>query len=131
MLHGAGLFSLPQVVIDGEIAAMVLRLLNGAEVSGEAIMNEVTARVGFDGDFLRQKETSRRLRAGDVYQPEIATRTTVEAWEREGRVEPDRARERARALVAAAEARGPVLDTATSAALRAIAVDALATARPS
>ena len=50
-------------------------------------MNEVTARVGFDGDFLRQKETSRRLRAGEVYQPGIATRASIEAWERAGRDE--------------------------------------------
>ena len=40
MLHGAGLFSLPQVVIDGEIAAMVLRLLNGTEVSVNAVMKD-------------------------------------------------------------------------------------------
>ena len=30
LLHGAGLFSLPQVVIDAEIAAMIRRLLDGA-----------------------------------------------------------------------------------------------------
>ena len=129
LLHGAGLFSLPQVVIDGEIAAMVLRLLGGAEVSAEAVMNEVTARVGWDGDFLRQKETSRRLRAGEVFQPEIATRTTVEGWEKGGRDELARARERARELVAAADARGPVLPAATSEALREIAAAALAAAR--
>ena len=129
MLHGAGLFSLPQVVIDGEIAAMILRLLNGAEVSAGAVMNEVTARVGFDGDFLRQKETSRRLRAGEVFQPEIATRATIEAWERGGRDELDRARERVDELVAAAEERGPVLPAATGAALRAIAAEAVAAGR--
>ena len=109
---------------------MIQRLLRGAEVSADAVMNEVTARVGFDGDFLRQKETSRRLRAGEVYQPEIATRATVEAWERAGRDELDRARERARDIVAAAEERGPVLPAATAEALRAIADEALAAARP-
>jgi trimethylamine--corrinoid protein Co-methyltransferase len=129
LLHGAGLFSLPQVVIDGEIAAMVLRLLAGAEVSTEAVMNEVTVRVGWDGDFLRQKETSRRLRAGEVFQPEIATRTTVEGWEKAGRDELARARERAHDLVAAAEARGPVLPASTREALRAIAADAVDAAR--
>ena len=129
LLHGAGLFSLPQVVIDGEIAAMILRLLDGAEVSSGAIMNEVTARVGFDGHFLGQKETSRRLRAGEVFLPDIATRATVEGWAREGRDELDRARERVREIVAAAEERGPVLPEATGAALRAIAAEALTVAR--
>ena len=126
LLHGAGLFSLPQVVIDGEIVEMIQRLLRGAEVTEDAVMNAVTERVGFDGDFLRQKETSRRLRAGEVYQPRIATRATVETWEREGRDELSRARERARDIVAAAEERGPVLPAATSEALRAIAAEALA-----
>ena len=52
---------------------MILRLLGGAEVTADAVMNEVTARVGFDGHFLGQKETSRRLRAGEVFLPEIAS----------------------------------------------------------
>jgi trimethylamine---corrinoid protein Co-methyltransferase len=129
LLHGAGVFSLPQVVIDAEIATMIVRLLAGAEVSPAAIMNEVTARVGFDGDFLRQKETSRRLRAGEVFQPQISTRTTVVGWERGGRDELTAARERAAAIVAAAEARGPLLPEATRAALRGIAAEALGRAR--
>jgi trimethylamine:corrinoid methyltransferase-like protein len=100
---------LPQVVIDGGMAAMVLRLLSGADCSVESVMNEVTSRVGFYGDFLRQKETSRRLRAGEVSAPQIATRATVEAWERGGR--------------------GPVLPAATRETLRAMAAEAVAAAR--
>ena len=128
-LHGAGLFSLPQVVIDAEIATMITRLLAGAEVSPSSIMSEVTARVGFDGDFLRQKETSRRLRAGEVFLPEVVSRVTVAAWEAGGRDELDIARERAHELVAAAKARGPLLPEGVRETLRAIAADALAEAR--
>ena len=129
LLHGAGLFSLPQVVIDGEIAAMILRLLNGAEITADAVMNAATARVGFDGHFLGQKETTRRLRAGEVFQPEIATRESVASWEAGGRDELTRARERARSIVAAADARGPVLPEKTMEALRAITAEAAAVAR--
>jgi trimethylamine--corrinoid protein Co-methyltransferase len=129
LLHGAGLFSLPQVVIDGEIAAMILRLLAGAEVTAGAVMNAATAQVGFDGHFLGQKETTRRLRAGEVFQPDISTRESVESWEKEGRDELTRARERAREIVAAADARGPVLPEKTSEALRAIVADAVTAAR--
>jgi len=129
LLHGAGLFSLPQVVIDGEIAAMILRMLGGAEITAEAAMNEVTARVGFDGHFLGQKETSRRLRAGEVFLPEIATRVSAEAWAVEDRDELAKARERAKDIVAAADARGPVLAAAKSEALRAIATEAVSGAR--
>ena len=129
LLHGAGVFSLPQVVIDAEIATMIVRLLAGVEVTPASIMNDVTARVGFFGDFLRQKETSRRLRAGEVFQPEISTRTTVEGWERGGRDELTAARERAAAIVAAAEARGPLLPEGMRGTLRAIASGAIAAAR--
>ena len=128
-LHGAGVFSLPQVVIDAEIAQMITRLLAGAEISPASIMNDVTARVGFAGDFLRQKETSRRLRAGDVFMPEIASRLSWEAWNRRGRDELDVARERADELVATAEARGPLLPEGLRERLREIASTALAAQR--
>jgi trimethylamine--corrinoid protein Co-methyltransferase len=120
LLHGAGLYSLPQLVIDAEIATMIKRMLAGAEVSREAVMPEVIARVGFDGDYLRQKETSRRLRAGDVFTPDIATRASPEAWAAAGRDEVVRARERALEIIAVAEARGPVLPEPMRGRLRAI-----------
>jgi trimethylamine--corrinoid protein Co-methyltransferase len=126
LLQGAGLFSLPQIVVDAEIATMIKRLLAGAEVSREAVMPEVIARVGFDGDHLRQKETSRRLRAGDVFMPQIATRLSPEAWAATGRDEVARARECAEGIIAAAAARGPVLPEAMRNRLRAIVAEARA-----
>jgi len=128
-LHGAGLFSLPQVVIDAEIAEMVKRMLAGAEFSREAVMADVMARVGFDGHYLRQKETSRRLRAGEVFMPEIATRLSWEAWVADGRDEGGRARERAAQIIAASEARGPLLPEGVRETLRAIVGAALAAER--
>jgi len=109
LLHGAGVFSLPQVVVDAEIATMITRLLAGAEVSPASIMNDVTAQVGFDGDFLHQKETSRRLHAGEVFLPEVASRVSVAAWEAGGRAAGASARERARERGAAAQALRPRL----------------------
>jgi len=129
LLHGAGLFSLPQIVIDAEIAEMVKRMLAGAEFSHEAVMAGVMARVGFGGDYLRQKETSRRLRAGEVFMPEIATRLSWEAWAADGRDEVGRARERAAQIVAAADERGPVLSDGVRETLREIVATALAARR--
>ncbi len=129
LLHGAGLFSLPQIIIDAEIAEMVKRMLAGAEVSHEAVMADVMTRVGFTGDYLRQKETSRRLRAGDLYRPEIATRLSWEAWAADGRDEVGRARERAAQIVAAADARGPVLRSGVRDTLSEILSTALAARR--
>jgi len=73
----------------------------------------VVARVGFEGDYLHQKETSRRLRAGEVFMPEVAARLSWEAWASSGSDEVALARERATQSVAAAEERGPILGVRT------------------
>lgn len=117
LLSGANLMSLPQIVIDAEIAAMILRLLEGAEVSADSVMADAIARVGFDGSYLREKETSRRLRAGEVFMPEIATRLSIEGWRSRGRTEADDAAARVRAILAEAEERGPRLTPDTLSAL--------------
>ena len=109
LLSGAGLMSLPQIVVDAEIAEMILRLVRGAEVSPAAIMAEAIDRVGFSGSYLGEKETARRLRAGEVFVPEIATRLSIEGWRARGRTEADDAADRVRAILAEADARGPKL----------------------
>ena len=87
------------------------------------------ARVGFTGDYLRQKETSQRLRAGEVFMPESATRQSWEAWAADGRDEVGRARDRAAQIVAAADARGPVLPDGLRDTLHGIVSTALAAQR--
>jgi trimethylamine:corrinoid methyltransferase-like protein len=92
-------------------------------------MADVMARVGFTGDYLRQKETSQRLRAGEVFMPEIATRLSWEAWAADGRDEVGRASQRAAQIVAAADERGPVLADRARETLREIVTTALARRR--
>ena len=121
LLSGAGLMSLPQIVIDAEIAEMILRVVAGAEISPATIMAEAIERVGFKGSYLSEKETSRRLRAGEVFQPAISTRLSIEGWRARGRTEVDDATDRVRAILVEADARGPKLDTDKTAALTAIA----------
>ncbi|HOT22816.1 MAG TPA: trimethylamine methyltransferase family protein [Thermoleophilia bacterium] len=109
LLSGANLMSLPQIVIDAEIAAMILRLVDGAEVSPATVMAATIERLGFSGSYLNDKETARRLRAGEVFLPTIATRLSIEAWRARGRTEADDAADQVRAILAEAEARGPKL----------------------
>jgi trimethylamine---corrinoid protein Co-methyltransferase len=130
LLAGAGIMSLPQIVVDAEMATMIQRLLGGAEVSEATVLAESIARRRFKGDFLKEKDTARRLRAGEVFTPAIATRLSLEHWQADGRDEAAAASARVRELIAAADARGPVLPPETIAALDAIAVDA-ARRRPS
>jgi trimethylamine---corrinoid protein Co-methyltransferase len=120
LLSGAGLMSLPQIVIDAEIAEMVARVVAGAEVSPATVMAEAIERVGFSGSYLSEKETSRRLRAGDIFLPLISTRLSIEGWRSRGRTEVDDAADRVRAILADADARGPKLAEDKAAALAAI-----------
>jgi trimethylamine--corrinoid protein Co-methyltransferase len=126
LLAGAGVMSLPQIVIDAEIAAMIRRLLAGAEISAETAMAGTIERLGFDGGFLKEKETARRLRAGEQFLPTVASRLSLEAWRASGRDEVGTAAERVREIIAAADERGPLLpadriadlETAVDAAVR-------------
>jgi trimethylamine--corrinoid protein Co-methyltransferase len=124
ILSGAGIMSLPQIVIDAEMATMIHRMLDGAEVSAETLQGEAIARRGFKGDYLKEKDTARRMRAGEVFVPEVASRLSLEAWQAAGDDEAAAAAARVRELIAAADARGPVLPAETIAQLDAIAAEA-------
>jgi trimethylamine:corrinoid methyltransferase-like protein len=120
---------LPQIVIDAEIAAMIRRLLGETEISPETMMADAIARVGFKGDYLKEKETARRLRRGEQFMPVIATRLSLEAWQAGGKDELIVASERVREIVVAADERGPVLPPDTMARLDSIVDEAVAATR--
>jgi len=126
LLQGAGLVSLPQVVIDDEIAHMILRILEGAEISAGTIMPEVMARVGTSGNYLAERETRRRVRSGEVFFPAISDRRSYEHWETAGSDELEVASARLDVLLAEGEARGPLLDDAQVRELEACVHDVVA-----
>jgi trimethylamine:corrinoid methyltransferase-like protein len=68
MLHAANLASLPQAVIDDEMAQAILRILDGPE-SRRPVQLAMMERMGFAANYLMEKDTSRRLRAGEVFSP--------------------------------------------------------------
>ena len=110
MLDSVNTLYLPQIVIDNEIAGMVRRLLADVPVTHETIMAEMTERVGIGGHFLAEKETRRRVRAGEHFSPVISTRASFDAWTADGRDEVALARERAAELLAARRDWRPALD---------------------
>jgi trimethylamine--corrinoid protein Co-methyltransferase len=109
MLHAANLPSLPQIVIDDETARMMLRLLDGVEITDDTIMVEMMERVGFSGSYLLEKDTRQRLRAGEVFTPAVSDRRSYEQWRAAGQDEIALASERVFEILAAAEERGPLL----------------------
>ena len=100
---------LPQSVIDNEIAAMVRRLCAPVEVSEATLAGDSIARVGPGGGFLREKDTARRVRAGEHFLPTVSNRLSYEQWLEEGHTELDTAREAVDELLVAHDARGPLL----------------------
>jgi trimethylamine--corrinoid protein Co-methyltransferase len=109
LLSGANILYLPQIVIDDEIAQMTKRLLGDVEISAETVMADVIERVGFSGNYLTQRETRQRVRAGEQFYPTISSRLSYEAWSAAGRDEVDVAKDRVHELLAQAEEEGPLL----------------------
>ena len=108
-LDSSSTFSLPMIPVDAEIAAMARRMVQGIDVSPETLMGGAIERVGIGGDFLREKATRARVRAGEHFLPRIGSRLPFEQWLAEGRTETDAAMEVVRAALAQREERGPHL----------------------
>jgi trimethylamine--corrinoid protein Co-methyltransferase len=117
MIDTVNTFSLPQIVIDAEIVGMIRRILGETDLGREAMMLDMIGRVGIGGDYLKEKETSRRLRAGEHFLPVISSRQGYDAWRADGRRETDRAVDRMTALLAARAERPPTMDPAVRAEL--------------
>jgi len=111
---------LPQSVIDDEIAAMTRRLCGPVEVSEATLAGASIARVGPGGGYLGEKDTARRVRAGEHLQPRISNRLSYDKWLDEGRTENDVACETVERTLAAHTARGPLLPDDQIAALAAL-----------
>ena len=109
MLESANLPSLPQIVIDDEVTQMILRLWDGMEITPQTVMAADIERLGFTGAFLKEKETRRRLRAGEQILPLIADRSSYDHWQAAGRDELAVACGRVEEILAEANERGPLL----------------------
>jgi trimethylamine--corrinoid protein Co-methyltransferase len=91
---------LPQSVVDNEMAAMVRRLNAEVEVSHTTLAADSIARVGPGGGYLAERETARRIRAGEHYMPTVSNRLSFEKWAEEGVTENDTAEAMVESLLA-------------------------------
>ena len=89
LIYGAGMleagmtFSLGQLVIDDEIAAMVKRIVNGVSLDDELIGVDLIKKVGIGNNFLTQRHTLNHLESEQV-QATIIDRRMRGAWEKRG-----------------------------------------------
>jgi trimethylamine---corrinoid protein Co-methyltransferase len=126
MVSGWGLIdshntmSLPQSVIDNEMAAMLRRLHRPVEVSDATLAGDAIAAAGPGGSFLGQKDTARRIRAGEHYMPTLSNRVSYEKWAEEATSTNDVACEQVETLLAAHADKSPYIDDAQLGELAAI-----------
>jgi trimethylamine--corrinoid protein Co-methyltransferase len=100
LLDTSNTFFLPHLVIDNEIAAMTRRLVDPVEVTRETAAVDMIERVGIGGQFLKERETRLRVRAGEHFLPVIASRAQYDQWSADGRSEVDVAMEVSEEMIA-------------------------------
>ncbi len=106
MLDSVNTLYLPQIVLDGEVVGMIRRMLGEVATTRDEMLVDMIDRVGIGGDFLKEKETSRRLRAGEHFTPAISSRQAYDQWVADGRDEVVRAEERMEGFFARRAERG-------------------------
>ena len=118
MVSGWGLIdshntmSLPQSVIDNEMAAMLHRLHRPVEVSEATLSGDAVAAVGPGGSFLGVRDTAKRIRAGEHYMPTLSNRFSYEKWSEDGVTELDDACAQVERILAAHADKAPYLEGA-------------------
>jgi trimethylamine--corrinoid protein Co-methyltransferase len=88
LLAGGRVFSPRQLVLDCESHAVCARIARGIEVDEETVAQETIAAIGIGGNALAQRHTRRHMR--DVWRPRVFDRSSLEAWQREGKVDSER-----------------------------------------
>lgn len=71
-------------VVDNEILGMVMRAVQGIEVTDEKLAFEVIKQVGPGGNFIAEEHTVRHMR-DEHYIPQLSDRDRREEWESKGR----------------------------------------------
>ena len=102
--------SLPESVIDNEMAAMLRRLNAPAEISEATLAAASVEAVGPGGSFLGQKDTARRIRAGEHFRPVVSNRLSYEKWADEGGTEYETACGIVEQALADHQAKPPYID---------------------
>jgi trimethylamine--corrinoid protein Co-methyltransferase len=95
MLEMGMTWSLPQLLIDADIADMIQFSLNGISVTDETLSVDVTKEVGYKKDFLTHRHTfkNRHIQSN----PKLIDRQMRVRWEEAGKTDMET---RARALSA-------------------------------
>ncbi len=83
---GSRLLSYEQLLLDHEIAAMIVKLYRGFEVDDRELAVELIQKVGIGGTYLAQRHTLDRMR--ELFVPMLWDTTPYDAWVSQGRKDP-------------------------------------------
>jgi trimethylamine--corrinoid protein Co-methyltransferase len=83
LLDACTVFTPEQLIIDAEIAKMLLRLARGFEVNDEKLALDLIHKVGPGGHYLAEKHTLEYLEK-EHFMSEISDRDPYEAWKKAG-----------------------------------------------
>jgi trimethylamine--corrinoid protein Co-methyltransferase len=83
---GSRLLSYEQLLLDHEIAAMIVRLFGGIKVDREELAVDLIEKVGIGGNYLAQRHTLERMR--DIFVPMLWDTTPYDTWVAQGRKDP-------------------------------------------
>jgi trimethylamine--corrinoid protein Co-methyltransferase len=88
------------LMLDDEICGAALRLAHGIQVNDESLALNLIKEVGYSGNYITAKETSKLFRK-EFFIPTLFAREPYETWEKEGsKLAIDRARDRALDILA-------------------------------
>ncbi len=107
LLDGGNTLSIPQIVVDDEIAGMVRAMLAPVPVDVGPELGAQIDRVGPGGSYLGENETRRLVRG--YFMPQVAVRRPYDQWLAAGATEADVAAHTAREILAARGDRAPWL----------------------
>lgn len=83
MLETGIAFDIPSLVLDNEMAGMVLRLLDGVSVDDESLAVGLIKKMGAFGVYLTEMHTIENIR--DLTHPELMNRMDYEGWQEAGK----------------------------------------------
>lgn len=85
VLHTAGILqyymamSYEKFMVDDEIAGMLLRYINGVDMSEEKLAFDVISKVGPGGHYLTQKHTRKNYKL-EFYKPALSDKQSYDGW---------------------------------------------------
>ena len=92
MIYGMGMLdmgmtlSLPQFIIDNEIARMILRTVEGIPVSSERLALDTIANVGIGGHYMGEENTLKFFKQ-EAIEPDLFARDNYDGWLSRGKPE--------------------------------------------